>query len=615
MTMATNLKHNRAGKKIVSFILATCLVLAMMPSLALADDGNQATFKNWETIYSELGVDTAEGYDAVTSATNYASSHAGEGSGAAGIPACVNRVKDGEGKTTALDGANIPGGERQDVQLYKASHKTFEAATPNKKYGTDEFLIEPWNGTDKPGTDPEKWSWNNYFDSVYAVTVSDGTTTVGAVPWIDYYGQKGRNTGTSGVGHYNYVEVALNNGPIPTQPSMSVNRYAAFYNDKNELKSGKYTVTVYSTVYKPLVASDIWVPARNGAEISLTDATATSVNLTFVKSLPEDFNPIYKVDGNAATYNDGVLTFDAVKPGNHNVTVECGNVDEGNKKYLDVTGSFLYSIDRAVVKYEDGKLVGTDSDITLADYVGTISKVNVNGTDYIPSGKGGNVAKVINADGSIDLSKTVAADSEEAVAITVTATGYPDFSFEIPAKQQPQPQPVKTFLAKAKITVKNGTYTGKAITPAPVVTVEGKTLVRNTDYTVSYKNNVKAGTASLTVVGKGDYEGSKTASFKINKAAQKMTVKAVKKTVKFANVKKKNQVVAKAITVKKSVGKVTYKKAGGDKKLSINAKTGKITVKKKTKKGNHKIKVKVTAAGNANYKVFSKTITVTIKVK
>ena len=52
------------------------------------------------------------------------------------------------------------------------------------------------------------------------------------------------------------------------------------------------------------------------------------------------------------------------------------------------------------------------------------------------------------------------------------------------------------------------------------------------------------------------------------------------------------------------------------KKFKINAKTGKVTIKKKLKKGTYKLKVKVKAAGNANYKASAwKAVTVKIKVK
>jgi hypothetical protein len=59
-------------------------------------------------------------------------------------------------------------------------------------------------------------------------------------------------------------------------------------------------------------------------------------------------------------------------------------------------------------------------------------------------------------------------------------------------------------------------YTGNPYTPAVTVTDGGKTLVKDVDYTVSYENNVNAGTASVTLTGMGDYTGSVTKTFEIN---------------------------------------------------------------------------------------------------
>lgn len=104
---------------------------------------------------------------------------------------------------------------------------------------------------------------------------------------------------------------------------------------------------------------------------------------------------------------------------------------------------------------------------------------------------------------------------------------------------------------------------------------------------------------------------------KCDKYANPLTVNVKKPSVKFSNLKKKNQTIALKswATVSKAQGKVTYNKSSGNKNISINSKTGKITVKKGLKKGSYKIKIKVTAAGNGTYKAISKTVTVTVKVK
>lgn len=59
-------------------------------------------------------------------------------------------------------------------------------------------------------------------------------------------------------------------------------------------------------------------------------------------------------------------------------------------------------------------------------------------------------------------------------------------------------------------------YTGKAITPSPVVRHGGRTLEAGKDYTLTYANNVEAGKASITITGTGtEFGGSKVVNFDI----------------------------------------------------------------------------------------------------
>ena len=64
-------------------------------------------------------------------------------------------------------------------------------------------------------------------------------------------------------------------------------------------------------------------------------------------------------------------------------------------------------------------------------------------------------------------------------------------------------------------------YTGKKIKPNPDVVCNGYGLKKGTDYTITYTNNKKVGTATLTIKGKGNYKGSKSRTFKIYKAKKK----------------------------------------------------------------------------------------------
>jgi len=71
-------------------------------------------------------------------------------------------------------------------------------------------------------------------------------------------------------------------------------------------------------------------------------------------------------------------------------------------------------------------------------------------------------------------------------------------------------------ISKASVApIADRTYNGSPIKPALTVTYEGKALVEGTDYTVSWRNNVSVGTATAVITGKGEYEGTLEASFKI----------------------------------------------------------------------------------------------------
>lgn len=75
-------------------------------------------------------------------------------------------------------------------------------------------------------------------------------------------------------------------------------------------------------------------------------------------------------------------------------------------------------------------------------------------------------------------------------------------------------------ISGATVTADTVNYTGSAQTPDVSVVLNGKTLVKDTDYTVSYNNNINAGTATVTVTGTGNYEGTATGTFTITDTAE-----------------------------------------------------------------------------------------------
>ena len=164
--------------------------------------------------------------------------------------------------------------------------------------------------------------------------------------------------------------------------------------------------------------------------------------------------------------------------------------------------------------------------------------------------------------------------------------------------------------------VKNATYTGKALEPA-VTVKDGDDI--DVPVTAVYSNNTKAGKGTVTITANEDsaYYGTVTKTFTIAKAAQKIT--KVTPAAKTFKAKKKKLNKNYSFTLKATgTGpvKATFAKANkvGASKITV-AKTGKVTVKKGLKKGTYKVKGKATKAANANYKAAAKTVTIKIVVK
>jgi hypothetical protein len=58
-------------------------------------------------------------------------------------------------------------------------------------------------------------------------------------------------------------------------------------------------------------------------------------------------------------------------------------------------------------------------------------------------------------------------------------------------------------------------YTGKAITPIPIVHLENKELFFSKDFTLTYRNNIERGVAEIGITGKRHYTGKKIVTFNI----------------------------------------------------------------------------------------------------
>ena len=70
--------------------------------------------------------------------------------------------------------------------------------------------------------------------------------------------------------------------------------------------------------------------------------------------------------------------------------------------------------------------------------------------------------------------------------------------------------------------IPNTVYSGGDITPEPTVKLDGSSLERDSDFTVSYENNRDAGTACVVVSGINKYQGTIRKEFVIEKALSKV---------------------------------------------------------------------------------------------
>ena len=109
-----------------------------------------------------------------------------------------------------------------------------------------------------------------------------------------------------------------------------------------------------------------------------------------------------------------------------------------------------------------------------------------------------------------------------------------------------------TNISKTKISaLKTGSFTGKPLTQALTITYGGKKLVNGRDYTLTWKNNKNIGTASVTIKGKGKYNGSVTKKFRITVQKNAVyTVSRLKYKISNADTSGKGTVVFTGATDK-----------------------------------------------------------------
>ena len=169
------------------------------------------------------------------------------------------------------------------------------------------------------------------------------------------------------------------------------------------------------------------------------------------------------------------------------------------------------------------------------------------------------------------------------------------------------------------------TYNGKEQKPS-IKTIKGLNLEAGTDYEATWPNKSKnAGTYTVTIKGIGKYTGTTNATYTIKKAKNPIRLGSKTAKINYSKLEKNAQKIKRAnlIKVSKAQGKPKYKldsakkgKKSFKKYFKVNSKTGNITVMKGLKKGTYKVKVKIKAEGNANYRASAwKAVTFKVRVR
>ena len=147
------------------------------------------------------------------------------------------------------------------------------------------------------------------------------------------------------------------------------------------------------------------------------------------------------------------------------------------------------------------------------------------------------------------------------------------------------------------------TYTGSAKKPSVTVKDGDYTLVEDKDYTVTYSNNTNAGTATATVTGKGNYTGSVSKNFTINKASRDVTFNPYHFTRTFGD-------PDFTIVPTTSGGGILSYSSNDISIATVNSSTGKVHIV-----GVGKVRITARLSGSSNYRAASDWYEVTVVAK
>ena len=236
--------------------------------------------------------------------------------------------------------------------------------------------------------------------------------------------------------------------------------------------------------------------------------------------------------------------------------------------------------------------------ITPADFSGFSAELSADTVTYTGSAqkpgatvKSGDKVLVSGTDFTVSYSNNTNAGTAKA-----TIKGKGNYSGTITKEFTITPADISQLTAFLSADIFR--YNGTEQKPSVTVKSRDKMLVPDTDFTVSYSDNIDVGTATVNITGQGNYTGSMTRTFTITNAR----IPAV--------------ITAKSVTLNQSTKKTSVFTAETDGKITLKSSNSKIVKVSGTKiipVAPGKVTLTITAARGQDYEKASKKISVTVR--
>ena len=356
-----------------------------------------------------------------------------------------------------------------DVELVKDTDYTVSYSN-NKNVGTATISITGIG--DYTGTIKKNFN-------IVARGISD--TTIGSIPNQTY-------TGNS----ISALPVITYNGATLTKGT----DYTLTYSNNVNVGTGTVTIKGQGN-FKGTTSKTFSISARAMSDTSVANVSSQTYTGNVISPLP------------TITYNNKTLKKDTdyTLSYSNNINAGTATITITGKGNFTGTTSKTFSISARAMT--DTSVANVSSQTYTGNVISPLPTITYNN-------------KTLKKDTDYTLSYS---NNINAGTATITITGKGNFTgttsktFSISARAM-----TDTSVAN----VSSQTYTGNVISPLPTITYNNKTLKKDTDYTLSYSNNINAGTATITITGKGNFTGMTSTTFIITqKSAEKLNISEI----------------------------------------------------------------------------------------